>query len=401
MRSLAALLTVLMLALPFSALAQDPSPDRLGQTGDASSNAALQSILERQQQAGSTGEIPLGARDNAADIVGQLGAGTTDDQVYRAIRLGTDDVSTQVRSPAAGVLIQTGGMRWQQLRDGPIQTYGLSLLGGMVALLALFFVFRGRIKIRSGLSGQTIQRFASIERFGHWLLASSFIILGLTGLYVLLGRHQLIPLKGPEAYAQGAIAAKWIHNNVAWAFMLSLVMIFFMWVWHNIPSPRDWQWFRQGGGIIGNGHPHSKKFNAGQKVIFWPTLILGATISASGLSLLFPFELPMFAKTFSAIAATGIPGLLGFTLPTELAPHEEMQYANLWHTIVSFVLMAIIIAHIYIGSIGMQGAFAAMGSGKVDLNWAREHHDLWVEEQEEKAAKRGKTLDGGAVAPAE
>jgi formate dehydrogenase subunit gamma len=101
----------------------------------------------------------------------------------------------------------------------------------------------------------------------------------------------------------------------------------------------------------------------------------------SGLSLLFPFELNMFAATFSKINATGISSLLGFgELREVLAPHEEMQYAQLWHAVVSFVLMAIILAHIYIGSIGMEGAYDAMGSGKVEEQWAREHHSIWVEE---------------------
>lgn len=30
----------------------------------------------------------------------------------------------------------------------------------------------------------------------------------------------------------------------------------------------------------------------------------------------------------------------------------------------------------------MEGAFSAMGSGRVDLNWAKEHHSLWVEKLE-------------------
>ena len=57
-----------------------------------------------------------------------------------------------------------------------------------------------------------------------------------------------------------------------------------------------------------------------------------------------------------------------------------MQYAQLWHAIVSFVLMGIIIAHIYIGSVGMEGAFDAMGTGEVDEAWAHQHHSIWLDE---------------------
>ena len=82
------------------------------------------------------------------------------------------------------------------------------------------------------------------------------------------------------------------------------------------------------------------------------------------------------------------PQLFGFgELNTVLAPHEEMQYAQLWHAIVSFVLLAIIFAHIYIGTVGMEGAYDAMGSGEVEEQWAREHHSLWVEEVTSKATK--------------
>ena len=61
-----------------------------------------------------------------------------------------------------------------------------------------------------------------------------------------------------------------------------------------------------------------------------------------------------------------------------------------------FVLMAIIIAHIYIGSIGMEGAFDAMGEGHVEEQWAAEHHSLWYE----KKRREGEVAPKGAT-PAE
>jgi formate dehydrogenase subunit gamma len=56
-----------------------------------------------------------------------------------------------------------------------------------------------------------------------------------------------------------------------------------------------------------------------------------------------------------------------------------LQLANVVHALGGIVMIAIIIAHIYIGSLGMEGAFEAMGSGEVDLNWAKEHHSVWVD----------------------
>ena len=172
-----------------------------------------------------------------------------------------------------------------------------------------------------------------------------------------------------------------MHNNVAWAFIAGLVIIFVMWVAHNLPDRTDLVWISQAGGIVGSKHPPAKKFNAGQKVIFWSVVLFGASISITGVSLLFPYELPMFAKTFSLANDIGLSSLLGFgELSETLAPQEEMQLAQLWHAILAFVLMAIVIAHIYIGSVGMEGAYDAMGSGEVDEAWAKQHHSIWLEE---------------------
>ena len=130
-------------------------------------------------------------------------------------------------------------------------------------------------------------------------------------------------------------------------------------------------------------------------------ILLGGSISLSGLSLLFPFELPLFAKTFTVLNDIGAPGWIGMApLPTELTPHEEMQFATAWHAIVAFVLMAIIIAHIYIGSVGMEGAYDAMGSGEVDEAWAHQHHSIWLDELKAKDAAEGKSQPTGAT-PAE
>lgn len=341
----------------------------------------------------------IGSPDAAAPERAPLGTlgGASDPELWRALRFGEADVSSQIGNPGSTVLVQDSGMEWLAFREGPLRVYGGYFLLGVIALLGLFFLLRGRIRIAHGKSGVTIERFKAVERFGHWLLAGSFIVLGITGLISLFGRMNLIPLIGRDGYATIALASKWVHNNVSWAFMLALVMIFVMWVIHNLPDKTDLVWLAKGGGIVGKGHPPAKKFNAGQKLIFWSVILLGASISASGLSLLFPFELPMFAKTFGWINAVGVPGWFGFApLPETLTPHAEMQLAQTWHAVVSFLLMGIILAHIYIGSLGMEGAYDAMGSGEVDLNWAKEHHSLWVDEVQAK----DKTAPGSAT-PAE
>lgn len=400
------LLFVLVLGMAgLPAIAQDqpdanapPAVDRRD-TGGAQT---LEDILRRQRGEevdNSFRSEALGNPGGGAGISEQLGTlgGASDADLWRALRFDEADISSTSRGPGATVLVQDGGMAWLEFRRGPLLTYGGYLLLGTVGLLLLFYLIRGRIRIEGEKTGRTITRFSAIERFAHWLLAGSFILLGLTGLLSLAGRKFLIPAFGHEAFSTMAVASKWIHNNVSWAFMVGLVMVFAFWVIHNLPNRTDLVWFARGGGIIGHGHPPAKKFNAGQKLIFWSVIVLGASISVSGLSLLFPFELPMFSVTFEKLNAFGIPQALGFgVLDTDLAPHEEMQFAQLWHAIVSFVLMAIIIAHIYIGTIGMEGAFEAMGTGEVEEQWAREHHSLWVEEVKAREARTS-----GDATPAE
>ena len=389
----------LSLAASLGAMAQTAETP---QTETVVPRQTLEDILARQAGEGPAREPrDFGTvTDRAADISGQLGTlgGASDAEVWEALRFGTADVRVSAGGPQARVVMQEGGMWWRAVREGPLATYGGYGLLAVIALLAVFFLLRGRIRIEHGFSSRKILRFNAIERFGHWLLAGSFILLGITGLITLFGRKGLIPLIGKDAYATLAGYSKWVHDNVGWAFIAGLVLVFLFWVLHNLPNRTDLVWFAKGGGIVGKAHPPAKKFNAGQKIIFWSVILLGGSIAATGLSLLFPFELPMFAATFAKLNAIGVPGLLGMeAFPEQLAAQEEMQYAQLWHSTVAFVLMGIILAHIYIGTIGMQGAFDAMGEGEVDLNWAKEHHSLWVEEVEAREAA-GK---GASATPAE
>ncbi len=324
----------------------------------------------------------------------------SDPTLWGEVRQGRT-FSVTIPDRNAATLVQSYGIDWQRARaaKGPLRDYGTMALFAVLALLFVFYLFRGRIRIEHGLSGTRIERFKPVERFGHWLLAVSFILLALTGLNLLYGRDLLIPLLGKETFATITQAGKWVHNNVAWAFMAGLVMVFVMWVAHNLPSMTDLKWLAQGGGLLSEGvHPPSRKFNFGQKLIFWAVILLGASSSLSGVSLLFPYELPVFAITFDILNSLGVEAVWGAPLATELTPLEEMQYAQIWHTITALAIIVIIIAHIYIGSMGMEGAFDAMGSGMVDRNWAEEHHSLWVEKEDAKARSSG---SDAAATPAE
>jgi formate dehydrogenase subunit gamma len=313
-------------------------------------------------------------RPTAGNVPGGHLGTLSDAELWRAVRGGLQG-QVSIPDQQAGVMIQSEGDNWRAWRNGPLTRSGIWILAVMAGLLALFFLLRGRIRIESGWSGKTIVRFNGVERFAHWLSASCFIVLALTGLNMLYGRHLLLPLLGPEAFAQLTMAGKYAHNYLSFGFMIGLVLVFLLWVRDNLPDKYDVRWIVVGGGLFTKGlHPPSRKFNFGQKMTFWVVVLGGLSLSLSGVTLLFPFRLAMFEPTSQFLNMIGINTPTGFTMM------QEMQLSQLWHAFTGLIMIGVILAHIYIGSLGMEGAFSAMGRGQVDENWAREHHSAWVAE---------------------
>lgn len=295
----------------------------------------------------------LAAPSDAPPVPTQI-EGQSRGDVWQAVRTGQTVGVVSIPDKKAAVLIQSEGEAWRALRNGPLSQYGSWVLGGIFAVLALFFLLRGRIRIDGAKTGKTIQRFNGFERAAHWLTAGSFVVLAVSGLNLLYGRFTLLPLLGPQPFATLTHYGKIAHNFLGFAFILGLLLIFLLWVRHNIPERHDLVWFLKAGGLFSKGvHPPARKFNGGQKVIFWSTVVGGGMLAFTGVQLIFPFS-------FATLA--------------------ELQLFQLGHAAIAIVMIAIIVAHIYIGSVGMEGAFAAMGDGQVELQWAREHHSLWVEE---------------------
>jgi formate dehydrogenase subunit gamma len=277
---------------------------------------------------------------------------SSDAELLRALRGVQGSVS--IPDQKAGVLIQPQGRSWRQTMEGPVRIAGSWLILGIVAVLIAFFLLRGTIRIERGRSGRLVQRFNIAERAVHWLMASSFIVLALTGLNVTFGRHVLLPLLGPDLFATVSLWFKYAHNYVAFAFMIGLILTFAIWIAHNIPNRYDLEWIASGGGLFKRGvHPPARKFNAGQKIVFWSVIIGGVALSVTGIHLLFPFQ---------------------------FGDMQTQQLMTVLHAIFAVILIAVVIAHIYIGTLGMEGAWDAMGTGRVDENWAREHHSVWYAE---------------------
>lgn len=272
-----------------------------------------------------------------------------------------------------GVLIQPAGQDWRHFHEVTLRWIGGIAILGMLLVLVGFYLIRGMVRLKSGRSGRTIERFNAFERFVHWMTATCFIILAISGLNITFGRPLLMPLMSAEAFTTWSEAAKYAHNFVSFPFTIGVIVMFLMWISGNIPNRVDAEWVKRGGGIVGDDHPPAYRFNAGQKMIYWIVVLGGGASAITGYLLMFPF--------YGDLTVSG------------------MQTAQMVHSIVAVLFVAAMLAHIYIGSIGMEGAFEAMGSGEVDVNWAREHHSLWLEE--EQGRSHTATPPGARATPAE
>jgi formate dehydrogenase subunit gamma len=273
-----------------------------------------------------------------------------------------------------GVIEQPAGRDWRHFHQVTLPWIGAIAILGMLAVLVLFYLIRGMVRIEAGRSGRSIVRFNAFERMVHWMTATCFVILALSGLNITFGKRLLLPLIGPEAFTTWSQWAKYAHNYLSFPFTLGVVLIFLMWIAWNFPSRVDAEWIRKGGGLVGHEHPPAGRFNAGQKLIYWIVVLGGGAAAISGYILMFPFY-----------GGTGI---------------ADMQTAQVVHGVVAVLFVAAMLAHIYIGTIGMEGAIEAMWDGTVDTNWAKEHHSLWAEQEMAKGPQPAPP-PGGRMQPAE
>jgi formate dehydrogenase subunit gamma len=322
-----------------------------------------------QEQAPPPAMLPGGVPGNALGNV-------SDAQIWRAVREGVTG-TVSIPDQKAGLLVQTQGEEWRGWRNGPIAVVGAIAFWVMFFVIFGFYNIRGKVRVSHGLSGRTILRFEFIERFSHWLVAGSFLILAATGVNMLYGKHVIIPIFGKEFFSTITQLGKYVHNYVGFAFILGLVLIFFLWVKENLWDEYDWGWIKKGGGLlIETEHPKAKKFNFGQKTVFWMVIIGGGALSLTGINLMFPFIF------------TDLGGL---------------QWSQAIHATLSQVMCLLMLAHIYIGTIGMEQSFVSMSTGEVDENWAKEHHSVWYDElkNDQRGTGKNETPSGMRQAPAE
>lgn len=280
--------------------------------------------------------------------------------VWRDVRSGEAHFTT-VRGPEAGVLIQSEGMTWRALRNGPVTLYGGILLLVVLASIFAFYKVKGPLTLHDAPTGRKVERFNRFERTVHWGTAGSFVLLAVTGLAILFGKHVIVPVFGHTLFGYLMIVGKNVHNYVGPLFLGFTLVMIVIWARDNVWQDCDAEWIRKGGGLATGEHVPSGRFNFGEKTWFWfGVTILGLIVAASGLVLDFP--------NFGQL-------------------RETMMTFNLIHVIGALLLLVLSLGHIYMGTIGAHGAYESMKTGYVDETWAREHHEHWYNDI--KAGKSG------------
>ena len=289
--------------------------------------------------------------------------------MWRQVGTGVTGYSSLPKSeaPEAGNLIQSfvqypgskvtnAGEAWRQVRNNWIIPYGGAILLIVLGAIALFYWRKGEMRLHAPETGRQIERFTPLERSAHWANAIAFVALAVSGVVMAFGKFFILPVIGLTLFGWLTYALKNLHNFAGPLFAVSLVIVFFTFVKDNVPRKEDWTWIVKGGGLLSGQEVASHRFNAGEKVVFWGGVtFLGLIIIGSGL---------MLDKL--------VPGLI--------YERSTMQISHMVHAVAGVLMMAMFIGHIYLGTIGMQGAYKGMRTGYVDETWAKEHHELWFDD---------------------
>jgi formate dehydrogenase subunit gamma len=263
-------------------------------------------------------------------------------------------IQQQVQYP--GSRMSSAGEAWRQVRNQWLIPYGGSLLLIIVGAIGIFYWRKGVLGGHEVDTGRVIERFTPLERSAHWLNAIAFCTLAVSGVVMAFGKFFMLPVLGGTLFGWLTYALKNVHNFVGPLFAVSLVVVFVTFVRDNLPRAGDLNWLLRFGGLLGDHEVPSHRFNAAEKLVFWGGVFgLGLIVVGSGL-----------------VMDKLVPGL-GET-------RGQMQVAHMVHATATLLMMAMFIGHIYIGSIGMKGAYSAMKTGYVDEAWAKEHHELWYDD---------------------
>jgi formate dehydrogenase subunit gamma len=304
------------------------------------------------------------------DREASLAVPALDADTWRQVRSGeTGPNFRDSRAESNYNLVNTSGENWRQLRNRWVSPFGLIAIGGMIVVIALFYLIIGRKDLSGPRTGRKLLRWPLVVRAIHWTVATLFIVLALTGLNLLYGKFVFRPLFGDAVWAGMISASKVAHNYLGPLFGILLIVLLARVLKHNWPKKHDLEWFKKGGGMVGKAHVDAGFANGGEKVWFWLLATVGILVIASG----FVLDFPNYGQS-----------------------RDTMQWANIIHGVGALGLTAVALGHIYIGTIGSEGSLEGMTTGYVDETWAKDHHNLWYEEVKDQAVPEQELSDGRA-----
>ena len=193
-----------------------------------------------------------------------------------------------------------------------------------------------------------------MDRYAHWFLAIVWVTLAITGLILSLGKSVLLPLIGYTLFSWLATLAKTIHNFIGPLLIIGVPWLFVRFIRDNGIGVEDVSWFLN---IIGyfKGHEYpSDRFNAGEKSVFWLVLVVGV----DG-------------------ADRQRPGPALPELRPDALDDADAPTSCTWS--MAYLSIALACVHIYLGTLGMEGAYRAMRDGYVSESWAEHHHLRWYQ----------------------
>lgn len=293
--------------------------------------------------------------------------------MWRDVQRGVEGFSSLPKSqaPEAGVLIQgqvqypgsrltTAGEAWRQVRNNWIIPYGGALVLISIVALAIFWFTRGTIGHNEAIGGggRRIERFTPFERAAHWTNAIAFVVLGISGIVMAFGKFFMLPVVGGTLFGYFTYLLKNLHNFFGPLFAVSLVIVIITFIKDEFPRKGDLNWLAKAGGVFSKSgeEPPTHRFNAGEKVVFWAgVVVLGIVTVASGL-------------------------VLDHLIPGIDYVRSTMQQSHMIHAVAAVLMICLIGFHIYLGTVGVRGAYATMRHGYVDEAWAREHHGYWLDD---------------------
>lgn len=290
---------------------------------------------------------------NNAPMWRQVGAGVTGYSSLKAPEAG-NLIQPFVQYP--GSRVTNAGEAWRQVRNNWIIPYGGALVLIVLGAVAVFYWRVGSIKLHEPPTGRKIERFTPLERSAHWANAIAFSILAISGLVMAFGKFFILPVIGNHLFGWLAYLLKNAHNFAGPVFAVSLLIVIITFLRDNLPAKGDLNWLLKGGGMFSGHEVKSGRFNAGEKIVFWiGVFVLGLIVVGSGL-------------------------VMDQLVPGVLYERSTMQVAHMVHAVANILMVVMFIGHIYLGTVGTEGAYEGMRTGYVDETWAREHHELWYDD---------------------